>query len=97
MDRRIKQGFGHVEVTRQERGEVERTQIGFRHGKALSARLPCACDVCNNPAVSVVVTRSGVMAACPVCAEIAFHGAAQPLSLEQFYEGDREHEQACYA
>lgn len=94
MDGRIKQGLGHVQVTRQERGEVERTQIGFRHGTALNARHPCAFGGCSNLATCEVTTRLGVTCACPVCAEIAFHGAAQPLSLEQFYEGEREHEYA---
>jgi hypothetical protein len=94
MDRGHEQFSRHAQVTGEEAGEVEGAQIGFRHGEGSREkdRHPCACDRCSNLAVAVIVTRSGVMAACPICSEIAFSQAAQPLSLERFYEGEREHE-----
>jgi hypothetical protein len=98
MDGLIKQGFRHAQVAGEEAGKVERGQFAIRHGKASKkGRHPCACDRCSAPAAAVIVTRSGVMCACPLCADIAFSQAAQPLSLERFYEGEREYGEVIHA
>jgi hypothetical protein len=94
MDRSRKQFSRHTQVAGEEAGEVERLQIRFRHEKTLKARSPCACVRCSSPAVVEIIARSGVMKMCPICSEIAFSHAAQPLSLERFYEGEREYEAA---
>jgi hypothetical protein len=94
MDGFIEQRLWHAQVAGEEAGEVERLQRGFSHRKALGDRPPCACEICSNPATAFTITRAGVMLACPICSEIAFSQAAQPLSLERFYEGEREHDHA---
>lgn len=90
----IKQGFRHAQMGGEKAGKVEGAKFRLTHHRGSTDRNPCACDFCSNPAASVIATRSGVYAACPVCASIAFMQAAQPLSIERFHEGEREHEQA---
>lgn len=94
MRRSEKQFTRHAQVAGEKRGEVEGFQFRVTHRGASSGRNPCVCDFCTNPAAAVTVTRSGVYAVCPVCADIAFMHAAQPLSIERFHEGEREHEPA---
>lgn len=94
MHRRIEQRFGHAQVPGQERSKVEGAQFRVTHREVSGKRNPCECEFCSNPAAAVTITRSGVMVVCPVCADIAFMHACQPLSIERFHEGEREHEHA---
>lgn len=97
MDRRIEQGFRHAQVAGEKAGEVEGAQFRVTHGAGSERRDPCGCEFCSNPASAITITRAGVCVVCPVCADIAFMHAAQPLSIERFHEGEREHEHACFA
>lgn len=90
MHRGIEQGFRHAKVAGKKAGEVERTQLGIRHGRNPLVAHPCECDMCSSIATAEIITRSGVMKACPECARIELGN----IRIQIIINGERYEQQA---
>lgn len=91
MHRGIKQFHRDAQVPGEKAGEVEGAQFRVTHGTGSNRRNPCECDMCSSIATAEIITRSGVMLACPDCARTELGN----IRIQIIVQGERHERQSA--